>query len=85
MIDLTGDTFANWGKLCGRYFRFPVDVQDEEEMDDVYWDEDYNEGIRLLEKCGFQKEKNGWMMIIPEGDEKTERGGQNIIQFRKML
>lgn len=45
VIELTGDTFANWGKLCGRYFRFPVDVNDEEEMDDVYWDEDYDEGM----------------------------------------
>ena len=45
VIELTGDTFANWGKLCGRYFRFPVDINDEEEMDDIYWDEDYDEGM----------------------------------------
>ena len=45
VTELTGDTFANWGKLCGRYFRFPVDVNDDEEMDDIYWDEDYDEGM----------------------------------------
>ena len=45
VTELTGDTFANWGKLCGRYFRFPVDVNDDDEMDDVYWDEDYDEGM----------------------------------------
>ena len=32
VTELTGDTFANWRKLCGRYFRFPVDVNDDEEM-----------------------------------------------------
>ena len=45
IAELTGDIFANWGKLCGRYFRFPVDVNDDKEMDDIYWDEDYDEGM----------------------------------------
>ena len=42
---VTGDRLGNWGRLCGRYFRFPIDFTDEQEMDDVYWDEDYDEGM----------------------------------------
>lgn len=36
---LTQDKFTQWCNLCGLYFRFP-----DEEMDDLYWDDDYEEG-----------------------------------------
>jgi RimJ/RimL family protein N-acetyltransferase len=41
--------------------------------------------IRLLEKCGFKKQKHGWMVVIPEGEESKVSGGQNIIQFQRSL
>ena len=41
--------------------------------------------IRLLEKCGFKKQKHGWMVVIPEGEESKVSGGQNIIQFQRGL
>ena len=31
--------YTDWAKLCGLYFRFPV-----EDFDDIYWDDDYQEG-----------------------------------------
>ncbi len=41
--------------------------------------------IRLLEKCGFKKQKHGWMVTIPEGEESNSDGGQSIIQFQRSL
>jgi len=41
--------------------------------------------IRLLEKTGFKKQKNGWMVIIPENEGAEIDGGQNIIQFLRAL
>ena len=41
--------------------------------------------IRLLEKCGFKKQKHGWMVMIPEGEESKGDGGQSIIQFQRSL
>ena len=41
--------------------------------------------IRLLEKCGFKKQKSGWIVMIPEGEESKAGGGQNIIQFQRGL
>ena len=41
--------------------------------------------IRLLEKCGFKKQKSGWIVMIPKGEESKVGGGQNIIQFQRGL
>ena len=41
--------------------------------------------IRLLEKCGFKKQKYGWMVMISEDEESKSDGGQNIIQFQRSL
>ena len=41
--------------------------------------------IRLLEKCAFKKQKSGWMVMIPEGEENKSDGGQSIIQFQRSL
>lgn len=41
--------------------------------------------IRLLEKTGFKKQKNGWMVVIPEEENRTIERGQNIIQFQRSL
>lgn len=41
--------------------------------------------IRLLEKCGFKKQKSSWIVMIPEGEESKVGGGQNIIQFQRGL
>ena len=41
--------------------------------------------IRLLEKCGFKKQKNGWMVMIPENEGAEIDGGQSIIQFQRSL
>lgn len=41
--------------------------------------------IRLLKKCGFKQQKNGWMVVIPEGEESKIEGGQSIIQFQRRL
>ena len=41
--------------------------------------------IRLLEKSGFKKQKSGWIVMIPEGEESKVGGGQNIIQFQRGL
>ena len=41
--------------------------------------------IRLLEKCGFKKQKHGWMVKIPEEEEAKLDGGQSIIQFQRSL
>lgn len=37
---ITEDSFMKYCKLCGLYFRFPHG----EDMDDIYWDDDYTEG-----------------------------------------
>ncbi len=39
MENLMGDSFAQYCKLCGLYFRFYYD--DEYGMADIYWDDDY--------------------------------------------
>lgn len=36
---LTSDRFNQYAKLCGVYFRFPI-----EDYEDLYWDDDYEEG-----------------------------------------
>lgn len=41
--------------------------------------------IRLLEKTGFKKQKNGWMVMIPENEGAEIDGGQNIIHFQRSL
>ena len=41
--------------------------------------------IRLLEKTGFKKQKNAWMVTIPEEEGGEIDGGQNIIQFQRSL
>ena len=41
--------------------------------------------IRLLEKTGFKKQKSGWMVMIPEGEERKSDGGQSIIQFQRSI
>lgn len=37
---LTENKFAKWLDLCGIYFRFP-----DEENEDIYWDDDYDESV----------------------------------------
>lgn len=37
---LTEQSFVTWSRLAGVYFRFPT-----EDYDDIYWDDDYKEGI----------------------------------------
>lgn len=37
--DLTENSFVEWAKMAGVYFRFPT-----ENYDDIYWDDDYREG-----------------------------------------
>ncbi len=39
---LTDNKFAKYCMLCGLYFRFPYG---DEDMNDIYWDDDYSEGI----------------------------------------
>lgn len=41
--------------------------------------------IRSLEKCGFKKQKHGWMVTIPEEEGAELDGGHSIIQFQKSL
>ncbi len=41
--------------------------------------------IRLLGKCGFKKQKHGWMVTIPEEEGAELDGGHSIIQFQKSL
>lgn len=41
--------------------------------------------IRSLEKCGFKKQKHGWMVMIPEEEGAELDGGHSIIQFQKSL
>ena len=41
--------------------------------------------IRSLEKCGFKKQKHGWMVTIPEEEGAELDGGQSIIQFQRCL
>lgn len=48
-------------------------------------DERNRAAIRLLEKCGFQKQKSGWMVMLSEDEDVKMGEGQNIIQFRKAL
>ena len=41
--------------------------------------------IRLLEKCGFKKQKGGWMVMIPEGTDIGIGDGQTVIQFQRSI
>lgn len=43
---LCSNSFLKWAELCGIYFRFPYS---DEDMSDIYWDEDYDEsqGFRM--------------------------------------
>lgn len=51
--DLTGDNFKKWTDYCGVYFRFPS----EENMEDIYWDDDYNGDVSI--KTWFRKKYTG--------------------------
>ena len=51
--DLTGDNFKKWTEYCGVYFRFPS----EENMEDIYWDDDYNGDVSI--KTWFRKKYTG--------------------------
>ena len=48
-------------------------------------DERNRAAIRLLEKCGFQKQKSGWMVMLPENEDGKIDEGQSIVQFRKEI
>lgn len=48
-------------------------------------DERNRAAIHLLEKCGFQKQKSGWMVMLPEDEDGKIGEGQSIIQFRKEI
>lgn len=39
---LTENNFCKWADFCGTYFRFP-----DEEMEDIYWDDDYNGDVSV--------------------------------------
>ena len=41
--------------------------------------------IRLLEKTGFKKQKNGWMVMIPEDEVEQVGDGQTIVQFQRAI
>ena len=41
MLKVTSDSFKKYCELCGIYFRF---IYDDYMMDDIYWDDDYQEG-----------------------------------------
>ncbi|MBR1707774.1 MAG: GNAT family N-acetyltransferase [Clostridia bacterium] len=48
-------------------------------------DERNRAAIHLLEKCGFQKQRSGWMVMLPEDEDDKMGEGQNIILFRKEI
>lgn len=48
-------------------------------------DERNRAAIRLLEKCGFQKQKSGWMVRLSEDEDDKMGEGQNIILFRRVI
>ena len=48
-------------------------------------DERNRAAIHLLEKCGFQKQKSGWMVMLQENEDGEPENGQNIIQFRRSI
>ena len=48
-------------------------------------DERNRAAIHLLEKCGFQKQKRGWMVMLPEDEDGKIGEGQSIIQFGKEI
>ena len=48
-------------------------------------DERNTAAIRLLQSCGFTKNKSGWMVMLSESEGDEAGNGQNIIQFRKSI
>lgn len=48
-------------------------------------DERNRAAIRLLQSCGFAKEKSGWMAMLPESEDGEVGSGQNIVQFRRSV
>lgn len=50
--ELTGNKFAKWLDLCGIYFRFP-----DEENEDIYWDDDYDGSVSP--KTWFKRKYSG--------------------------
>lgn len=48
-------------------------------------DERNRAAICLLEKCGFQRQKSGWMVMLPEDEDNKMDEGQSIVQFRKEI
>lgn len=42
MDKLISNSYKTYSRLCGNYFRFPYD---DEKLNDIYWDDDYREGI----------------------------------------
>ena len=48
-------------------------------------DSEYKAAIRLLEKCGFKKQKSGWMVRISEDADAGLESGQTIIQFWRSI
>ena len=48
-------------------------------------DERNTAAIRLLQSCGFKKEKSGWMVTVPMDVELPIEEGQTIVQFIKGL
>ena len=62
--ELTGGSFARWCSLAGIYFRFP-----DEELDDLYWDDDYEEGQSI--KTWFRKKYTGPYRYLGEWEHYT--------------
>ena len=48
-------------------------------------DERNRAAICLLEKCGFQRQKSGWMVMLPVDEDGKMDEGQSIVQFRKEI
>ena len=41
--------------------------------------------IGLLEKCGFKKQKSGWMVRISEDADAGLESGQTVIQYWRSI
>ena len=69
---LTENKFMKWAELCGVYFRFPDD------SDDEFWDDDYKEGISF--KSWLKKKYTGPYYYGGES-EKMEVAREWVYEF----
>lgn len=71
---VTGGKFTRWCSLAGIYFRFPT-----EELDDLYWDEDYQPNISV--KSWFKSKYTGPYQYGGLGDYYLENQ-QNVYMLK---